>query len=352
MQVYTNYYKRPFNKYFVLKLIYTSINHAEGGTNMYDVIAIGELLIDFTPAGASSGGGVLFEQNPGGAPCNVLAMLARLGMKTAFIGKVGDDMFGRFLKEAVEKAGIDPRGLTATKEANTTLAFVQLDSHGDRSFSFYRNPGADMLLGINDVDAKLVEDTKVFHFGSLSMTNEPARSATIKAVAHAKDKKIIVSFDPNLRPLLWKNLASAKKAILQGLAFTDILKVSEEEMEFMTDIRDLKEGSQWIHSRYGTAVILVTMGDQGCFYRAGEITGHVPAFEVSASDTTGAGDAFLGAFLYSMLSGGWCPRNAEKPFIADAVRFANAAGAITVTGRGAIPSMPDMDAIQRILNKQ
>ncbi len=194
---------------------------------MYDIVAAGELLIDFAPGGTTKEGTALFERNPGGAPANVLAMASRLGKKTAMIGKVGDDQFGRFLTDVLKNIHVDTKGLVYTKEANTTLAFVSLDKNGDRSFSFYRNPGADMLLAAADVDVEMVKNCRIFHFGTVSMTSNPSREATLFAVDTAKKNGAIISFDPNLRPLLWRNLEEAKAMIVKGLPLADILKVSK-----------------------------------------------------------------------------------------------------------------------------
>ncbi len=316
---------------------------------MYDVVAIGELLIDFAPSGTKEEETALFERNPGGAPGNVLAILAKLGKKTALVSKVGQDQFGEFLISVMKDIGIETRSILSTKEANTTIAFVHLDSNGDRSFSFYRKPGADMLISEKEVDSSLVCDTRIFHFGSVSMTCEPSRGATLHAVKIAREKGITISFDPNLRPQLWNDLNEAKQIIEVGLKYTDILKVSEEELEFITGLDDLEAGSEYILKKYGIKMILVTLGAKGCFYRAGIQTGSLPTYNVKTVDTTGAGDAFLGAFLYKVIENKKPFMNLSRAEVEQMIDFANAAGSISTTKKGAIPAMPTVEEIERCM---
>ena len=226
----------------------------------YDVTALGELLIDFTENGDSSQGNPTFEANPGGAPCNVLAMLNRLGKKTAFIGKVGNDMFGKQLKAAVEECGIDTRNLVMDDEIHTTLAFVHTYPDGDRDFSFYRNPGADMMLTKDDVDADLIRNSRIFHFGTLSSTHEGVREATRYALDVAKEAGCIITFDPNLRPPLWKDLNDARKEIEYGMERCDVLKISDNEVEFLFDTTDYDKGAALIEEQYHIPLVLITMG--------------------------------------------------------------------------------------------
>ncbi len=313
---------------------------------MFDVVAIGELLIDFAPGGTTADGTALFERNPGGAPGNVLAILAKLGKKTALISKVGHDQFGEFLISTMKHIGIETRGILTTKEANTTLAFVHLDSNGDRSFSFYRKPGADMLLREKEVDPSLVCETGIFHFGTVSMTCEPSRGATLHAVKIAREKGILISFDPNLRPPLWSDLNEAKQIIETGLKYADILKVSEEELEFITGLNELEAGSQYILEKFGIKMILVTLGAKGCFYRAETQTGSLPTYNVKTVDTTGAGDAFLGAFLYKVIESKKALKDLGKAEVEQMIDFANAAGSIATTKKGAIPAMPTIEEIE------
>lgn len=316
---------------------------------MYDVVAIGELLIDFAPGGTSAEGNALFERNPGGAPGNVLAILAKLGRKTALISKVGEDQFGEFLISVIRNLGIETSGILTTKEANTTLAFVHLDSKGDRSFSFYRKPGADMLLSEKEVDPWLTSNTKIFHFGTVSMTCEPARGATLYAVKAARKSGALISFDPNLRPPLWDDLAEAKRIIVDSLEYADILKVSKEELEFITGHEDLNEGSGFIYDKYGMRLILVTLGADGCFYRFGNETGMLSTYDVKTVDTTGAGDAFLGAFLYQVLEKNKTLSELNKKDMEQMINFANAAGSIATTKKGAIPAMPSAREIMECM---
>lgn len=317
--------------------------------SMYDVVAIGELLIDFTPGGTTADGTVLFERNPGGAPGNVLAILARLGRKTALISKVGEDQFGEFLISVMKNIGVETKNILTTKDASTTLAFVHLDSKGDRSFSFYRKPGADMLLGEKDVDTGLVGKTKIFHFGTVSMTCEPSRGATLHAVKTAKEKGALISFDPNLRPPLWSSLHEAKEVIKLGLEYADILKVSNEELEFITGFKNLEEGSKSIFEKYGIHLILVTLGASGCFYRLGSQTGNLHTYDVKTVDTTGAGDAFLGAFIYQVIDKKKALTDLNKSEMEQMIDFANAAGSLATIKKGAIPAMPTVAEIEECI---
>ncbi|MCX7709893.1 MAG: PfkB family carbohydrate kinase [Clostridia bacterium] len=313
---------------------------------MFDVVALGELLIDFTPMGLSQAGNELFERNPGGAPANVLAAVRKLGKTSAFIGMVGKDQFGVFLKAVLENSGIDATGLKFAEEVNTTLAFVHLNSKGDRSFSFYRNPGADMMLSEKDIDFDLIKGSRVFHFGSISLTHEPARSATLAAVKYAKDHGVIVSYDPNLRPPLWKNLEDAREKILMGLKYADILKISEEELEFITGSKDLEEGSLILYNM-GVKVVLITLGPKGCFYRYSGGTGRLNTYDTKVVDTTGAGDGFFGGVLFKL-----CEMNLEaigklsKDEFEMIIDFGNAVGALATTRKGAIPAMPTLDEVR------
>lgn len=312
---------------------------------MFDVTALGELLIDFTPYGISDNGNPIYERNPGGAPANVLAVLTRLGARSSFIGKVGNDQFGSFLRECLVKNQIDITGLKTSDTVNTTLAFVHLNHAGDRSFSFYRNPGADMMLNENDIPADVIAGSRIFHFGSISMTDEPSRCATIKALNTARDHGLIISYDPNLRPPLWKSLNDAERGIRIGLEYADVLKISEEELEFITKERDLEKGTK-ILADMGIGMIFVTLGPKGTFYRHHADTGILNTYAVEVVDTTGAGDAFLGAILYKLKDINRRElESLKKDEIESMVDFANATGALTTAKKGAIPAIPDMDAI-------
>ncbi len=316
---------------------------------MMDVTALGELLIDFTPAGNSENGNARFERNPGGAPANVLAALAKLGKKGAFIGKVGDDQFGRFLESVLRDNGIDTSGLVLSREYQTTLAFVHLNPDGDRSFSFYRRNGADMMLEEKEVRYDLIKGAKIFHFGSVSMTDDPSRTATLKAASYAKQQGVLVSYDPNLRLPLWSDASVAKQTISEGLRFADILKISEEELEFLTGAAGLSEGSETLFAQYRIPLILVTLGEKGCFIRKGNETAAVQGYPVKAVDTTGAGDGFLGGMLYQLLESGVSLDQLSMERIADMVRFANAVGALATTKKGAIPAMPTLEEVRALM---
>ncbi|MCY9594072.1 carbohydrate kinase [Paenibacillus chitinolyticus] len=315
---------------------------------MYDVVSLGELLIDFTPVGVSDNGNTLFETNPGGAPANVLAVLSRYGHKTAFIGKVGDDQLGHFLGKVLENNHIDARGLSYANNVNTTLAFVHLDKAGDRSFHFYRSPGADMMLSEDEVDLTLLNNAKVLHFGSLSMTHEMVKKATLKAVAAANEKGILVSYDPNLRPLLWDSLERAKETIIEGMQYADIVKISEEELLFITGLTDLEKGSRELVERFHLKLLLITLGDKGCFYRLKHETGYVKAKSVNAVDTTGAGDIFLGSLLHKILEKKITLELLTPGIIEEMISFANIAAGLSTTQKGAIPAIPELDDVNKI----
>ncbi|AEV68436.1 carbohydrate kinase family protein [Acetivibrio clariflavus] len=319
---------------------------------MYYVTALGELLIDFTSIENPEQGNTYFEQNPGGAPANLAACISKLGGKTAFIGKVGKDMFGSFLSEVLIKHGVDTAGLKFSEEHNTTLAFVKCDKRGERTFTFYRNPGADTCLTPAEIDFKLIDSSRIFHFGSLSMTDEPARSATLKALEYAKSKNLIISYDPNLRMALWKSSDQALREITSVLSMVDILKVSEEELEFITGMGDNEKGSNLLFDKYGISLILVTRGDKGCYYRFGDITGSKPAFRnIKVIDTTGAGDAFLGGFLYYIVSKGVLKmEDIDKELLENSIVFANAVAALCTTKRGGIPAMPNINEVKNLIN--
>ena len=313
---------------------------------MFDVTAIGELLIDFTPAGASAAGDPLFAQKPGGAPANVLAANSRLGGRNAFIGKVGNDGFGDFLRGMLEKLRIDVSGLCTDPEIPTTLAFVQLGRNGERSFSFYRKPGADLMLRDSEIKSSLISGCHILHFGSVSLTGEPSRSATLSAVKSARKAGRIVSYDPNYRPLLWEDAGTAKRQMAAGLKLADIVKVSEEEMTLLTGETDLEKGSAAL-ARFGASLIFVSLGAGGAFYRSGDRCASLPAYDVKTIDTNGAGDAFLGAALFR-LRGKTLEeiRSLKDAELKDILLFANAAGALATTKNGAIPAMPSLEEIR------
>ncbi|MGN7761295.1 PfkB family carbohydrate kinase [Paenibacillus sp. 22594] len=316
---------------------------------MLDVIAIGEVLIDFTPAGRTAGGNEQFECNPGGAPANVAAALSRLGAKSALISKVGEDQFGSLLHNTLLGSGVDVSEVSFTNEASTTLAFVHLDDKGDRSFSFFRKPGADTFLDSKDVPLERIESCKALHFGSLSMTHEPARTATRTAVLKAKETGVLLSFDPNIRFALWDSKDEARQNIIWGMKYADILKISEEELSFITGISDVEQASLEIQQQFDITLIVVTLAEKGCYYRLAGQDGYVPGFQVKAIDTTGAGDAFLGCLLYKILEAGSALHDLTNQQILSMLTFANAGGALVTTRKGALGSMPTTDEINRMI---
>ena len=316
----------------------------------YDVTALGELLIDFTENGVSGQGNPLFEANPGGAPCNVLAMLTKLGHKTAFIGKVGDDFFGKQLKEAIEEVGIDSTGLCMDKEIHTTLAMVHTYPDGDRDFSFYRNPGADMMLKESEVKEELIKESKLFHFGTLSMTHEDVRKATKKAIQIAEEAGNIISFDPNLREPLWNSLDESKEQILYGLSHCHILKISDNEIQWLTGQEDYTDGVKWILERYQIPLILVSMGKEGSrAYYGGKMVEVKPFIQKNTIETTGAGDTFCGCVLHYICEHGL--ENLTEENLFEMLQFANAAASIITTIKGALRVMPEEKEIAGLLGQ-
>lgn len=313
----------------------------------YDVTALGELLVDFTMNGMSAQQNQLFEANPGGAPCNVLAMLQKLGRKTAFIGKVGNDSFGNMLKDTVNRLGINTDNLLMDDKVPTTLAFVHTAADGDRSFSFYRNPGADMMLRAEEVNTGLIADSKIFHFGSLSMTDQKAEEATRTAVAAAKNTGALISFDPNLRPPLWDSLETAKEKIQYGLSQCDILKISDDEIEFLTGTDDIDRGIEQIREKYNIRLVCATMGKRGSKAYYQDIRIQCPTFlEVKTIETTGAGDTFMACVLDAVVRIGL--DSFDKQSLYEMLEFANAASSIITTRKGALKVMPEKSEILKL----
>ena len=314
----------------------------------YDVAALGELLVDFTEYGKSEQGNPVLEANPGGAPCNVLAMLARLGKKTAFIGKVGTDMFGDQLETALKESGIDTRGLKHDQDIHTTLAFVHTKEDGDREFSFCRNPGADVMLEERDLDEELLGNCRIFHFGSLSMTHETCRKATQKAVAIAKAHGAVLSFDPNLREPLWKSLKEAKERISFGLENCQILKISDNEIRWLTGEEDFDRGIRLLQSRYDIPLILLSMGKDGSRAYTKDCRVEKPAYLQSGTvETTGAGDTFLACVLNYVLEHGCLDLSADD--LGEMLLFANAAASIVTTRKGALRVMPERGEVEALM---
>ena len=313
-----------------------------------DVIALGELLIDFTMNGKSEQGNAIFEACPGGAPCNVLAMLNKLGKKTAFIGKVGKDQFGNILKDTLESLQIDTSHLYMDESVNTTLAFVHTFADGDRDFSFYRQPGADMMLREEEIDIEFLDQAKIFHFGTLSMTHEGVRKATQKALKAAKEKGLLISFDPNLREPLWDSLELAKEQMEYGLGFCDILKISDNEVQFLSGKEDYDEGIRYLQQMYKIPLIVLTLGKDGSRAYYQDICVEAAGFpQQNTIDTTGAGDTFCGNILNYILEHGIEDLGVEQ--LKDMLSFANAAAALITTRKGAIRAMPEKIEIQKLL---
>lgn len=310
----------------------------------YDVIALGELLIDFTQNGFSEQGNGMFEANPGGAPCNVLSMLNNLGKKTAFIGKVGKDQFGMTLKKALEELGIGTENLVMDEEIHTTLALVHTFADGDRDFSFYRNPGADMMLREDELKEELLRDTRLFHFGTLSMTHEGVRKATKKALSIAKESGALISFDPNLREPLWDTLEHAKEQIRWGLGQCDILKISDNEIQWLTGEENFTAGVQKIREEFPIPLILVSMGRDGsrAYYKDGYVE-VAPFLQEHTIETTGAGDTFCACVINYILDHGLANLNKEQ--LTEMLTFANAAASIITTRKGALRVMPSRQEV-------
>ena len=310
----------------------------------YDVTALGELIVDFTMSGLSAQQNQLFEANPGGAPCNVLAMLRKLNRHTAFIGKVGNDSFGKMLKDTVSAQGINTDNLLMDDKVPTTLAFVHTAPDGDRSFSFYRNPGADMMLRADEIDTELINSSKIFHFGTLSMTEPNIEATTKAAVAQAKKAGAIISFDPNLRPPLWDSLETAKEKIHYGLSRCDILKISDDEIEFLTGTDDIDEGVQRIREMYDIKLVCATMGKRGskAYYKNLKVE-CAPFLRDDTIETTGAGDTFMACVLDGVLENGLDSLDEQKLY--NMLEFANAASSIITTKKGALKVMPEKNEV-------
>ncbi len=312
---------------------------------LYDITAVGESLIDFVSLKSSRPDKILLEGNPGGAPANVLACASRLGLKTAFISKLGKDAFGQFLMAELQKAGIDTNAVVFSAEHPTTIAVVTLDETGNRSFGFYRNQTSDVMLTPSEIDYSVIKQSQILHFGSVSMTTEPSRSATLAAVKYAKENGLLISYDPNLRELLWENKEEARVIILKGMEFSDFVKVSEEELQFLSEEDEISAGLEKLYHAYDLKLLAVTLGPKGCICKCKAGTFRSSAFDVECIDTTGAGDAFWGAALYTIVHG---EKDLEE-YTSDEMQylldFANASGSLTTMQKGAIPALPYLDKI-------
>ena len=329
---------------------------------MTQIMALGEVLIDLTQTGTDERGIPQFAAFPGGAPANVAVAASRLGARTAFLGVVGNDSYGRYLRQTLQNEGVDTASLFDTDESPTTLAIVSVDEAGERSFAFYRQPGADTQLKTAEALQALDQaKPQILHFGSLSLTTEPSRTAALEAVAHAKAGGVLVSYDPNYRPALWSDEETAIQWMNTPLDMVDILKVSDEEIVMMTGTDDLAAGTRKL-ADHGIRLVLVTLGDAGVYYRCGDCTGTVPGVRVTVSDTNGAGDTFLGAMLMQLTqrmgaasaeagadaNASWIPQDELEEFL----RFANFAAAKTCSRPGAIPAMPTREEVEAELNSQ
>lgn len=315
----------------------------------YDVVALGELLIDFTCVSADADGYPTMAAHPGGAPANFLAAVTKFGGKTALLGKVGADTFGRLLTGTLEQAGIETRGIVASNDVFTTLAFVTLDEHGDREFAFSRKPGADTQLCFSELNLSLIDEARVFHFGTLSLTDEPARATTYRAVAYAKERGKLITFDPNLRKPLWRDLETAREQMLWGLSQADVVKISDEEIEFLFGLSP-QEGAKKILSDYGVKLVFATCGADGCWFENQNACGHVDSLKgIKVVDTTGAGDIFGGSAVWKVMQSGKRPEDLNEAELREVVRFACTAAGLSTTKSGGISSVPELSTVAAIL---
>ena len=316
---------------------------------MIDVVALGELLIDFACVSSDDDGYPTMAAHPGGAPSNFLAAIAKFGGKTALLGKVGTDAFGKMLTETLKKSNIETRGLVATDDYFTTLAFVTFDKTGNREFSFSRKPGADTQLKFEELDLSLIDEAEVFHFGTLSLTDEPARETTKKAIAYAKEKGKLITYDPNLRKPLWKDLKEAKEQLIWGLTQADVVKISDEEVEFLFGL-GVKEGADYIMANFPTKLLFVTCGPDGCFFKNKNASGHVDSLKnIKVIDTCGAGDIFGGSAVWKLLSTGKSPEDLNEEELRDIVSFACTSAGLSTTRSGGISSIPSYDEVEKLL---
>ena len=312
---------------------------------MFDVVALGELLIDFATLSVNEDGYPTMAANPGGAPANFLAALSKFGAKTALIGKIGTDAFGKMLSGTLQKAGIETKGLVCDEDVFTTLAFVTFDGQGDRSFSFARKPGADTCLNYEEIDLSILDETKIFHFGTLSLTNEPARTATQKCVAYAKSLGKLITYDPNLRKPLWKDLEEARNQLLWGLEQADVVKISDEEVDFLFGL-GATDGADYILKNYPVKLVFVTCGADGCYYRNQKASGHIPSLSgIQVKDTTGAGDIFGGSAVWKLLQSGTAPQDLTGDQLREIVTFACTSAGLSTTKSGGISSVPEYEAV-------
>ena len=315
---------------------------------MIDVVALGELLIDFATVSTDGDGYPAMAAHPGGAPANFLAALTKYGFQTALLGKVGTDTFGKLLIGTLQQAGIETKGLIATEDVFTTLAFVTFDDAGDRKFAFSRKPGADTCIAFEELDLSLIDECKVFHFGTLSLTDEPARTATQKAVAYAKSKGKLITYDPNLRKPLWKDMETAKEQLLWGLKQADVVKISDEEVEFLFDCTP-EEGADKLLTEFGVSLAMITLGPDGAYLKNKNGSTYVKCPKVTPVDTTGAGDIFGGSAVSRLLKLGTHPAQLSVEQMTSVGSFASAAASLSTEKSGGIPSIPDEQKVLSVL---
>ena len=317
---------------------------------MIDVVALGELLIDFATQSTDESGYPTMAAHPGGAPANFLAALTKFGAKTALLGKVGADTFGNLLIGTLKDAGIETRGLIRTEDTFTTLAFVTFDAHGDREFAFARKPGADTCMSFEELDLSLIDEAKIFHFGTLSLTDEPARTATYKAVAYAKERGKLITYDPNLRKPLWRDMDTCKEQLLWGLSQADVVKISDEEVEFLFGL-GVEDSAAHILANYGVKLVFVTCGAKGCYFSNGAACGMVPSLSgIKVIDTTGAGDIFGGSAVWKLLQTGKAPETLTEAELREVVTFACTSAGLSTTKSGGISSVPEYSEILHVMN--
>jgi sugar/nucleoside kinase (ribokinase family) len=318
---------------------------------MYDVVAMGELLIDFTCVSKDGEGYPTMAAHPGGAPANFLAALAKFGTSAALLGKVGNDAFGKLLTGTLDQAGIGTSGIIMADDVFTTLAFVTLDETGNREFSFSRKPGADTCLSYDELNMELIDGAKVFHFGTLSLTDEPARTTTYKAVEYAKSAGKLITYDPNLRKPLWKDLEEVKKQLIWGMSKADVVKISDEEVEFLWGL-GVEEGADYILKNFDVKLVFVTCGADGCYFKNAVASGKVPSLSnIKVVDTTGAGDIFGGSAVYKLLQTGKTPETLTEEELREIVTFACTSAGLSTTKPGGISSVPEYDQVNGRLAK-
>ena len=313
--------------------------------SIYDITTFGEILIDFTWQGVNEDGQTLFAQNPGGAPANVAVVAAKLGGHVAFIGKAGKDMHGEYLKSVLEKENVETEGMLLDGNYFTTLAFVNVDEHGERTFSFARKPGADIKMEKEEIDVDILDKTQIFHVGSLSLTEQPARDTTHYAIQRAKEKGSIISYDPNYRASLWKDEETAKEQMRSLIPYVDIMNISDEETKLLTDKESPEEAAEILFKK-GVKIIAVTLGSDGAYLYCREGGVHIPGFASKVVDTNGAGDSFWGGFLYCISKGGKRPEDVSMDELKKFVRFGNAVASLCVEKKGAIPAMPTLAQVE------